>query len=60
MQQRCGLQRHVFRLALGRDYALPSGHPVNGLAIQIAFTPPLTLPLVLALQFCVLPGSMQR
>jgi hypothetical protein len=30
---------------MGRPFSLP-GHPMNGLAIQVAFTLPLTLPLV--------------
>jgi len=33
--------------AMGHAYALPKGHPMNGLAIQVAFIVPLTLPLVL-------------
>lgn len=33
--------------ALGHSYALPKGHPMNALAIQIAFTLPLTLPIVI-------------
>jgi hypothetical protein len=32
--------------ALGRPFSLPKGHPMNGLAIQTAFTLPLNLPLV--------------
>ncbi len=35
----------VLRL-MGRTASLPKGHPMNGLAMQIAFTLPLTLPLV--------------
>ncbi len=34
--------------ALGRPYALPKGHPMNALGVQVAFTLPLTLPLVFA------------
>ncbi len=30
-------------------YALPKGHPMNALGMQVAFTLPLTLPLVLAI-----------
>jgi len=33
---------------MGRQSSLPKGHPMNGLAIQVAFTLPLTLPVVLA------------
>ncbi len=33
---------------LGRPCALPKGHPMNSLGIQVAFTLPLTLPLVFA------------
>lgn len=33
---------------MGHACSLPKGHPMNGLATQIAFTLPLTLPLVLA------------
>src|ERR1035441_8789750 len=35
--------------SLGHAYALPKGHPMNALAIQIAFTLPLTLPVVIGL-----------
>jgi hypothetical protein len=31
-----------------RPFSLPKRHPMNGLAMQVAFTLPLTLPLVLA------------
>jgi hypothetical protein len=34
---------------MGHANALPKGHPMNALAMQIAFTVPLTLPLVLAI-----------
>jgi hypothetical protein len=34
--------------SMGHAYSLPKGHPMNGLAIQIAFTVSLTLPVVLA------------
>ena len=34
---------------LGHAYALPKGHPMNALAIQIAFTLPLTLPVVIGI-----------
>ena len=34
---------------MGHAYALPKGHPMNALAMQIAFIVPLTLPLVLAI-----------
>jgi hypothetical protein len=34
---------------MGRAYALPKGHPMNALGIQVAFTLPLTLPLVIAI-----------
>jgi hypothetical protein len=33
--------------AMGRAGALPKGHPMNALGIQVAFTLPLTLPLVI-------------
>jgi hypothetical protein len=33
--------------SMGNAYALPKGHPMNALAIQIAFTLPLTLPVVI-------------
>jgi hypothetical protein len=33
---------------MARPHSLPKGHPMNGLAIQIAFTVPLSIPLVLA------------
>jgi len=32
--------------AMGRRASLPPGHPMNGLAMQVAFTLPLNLPLV--------------
>ena len=35
--------------SLGHVYALPKGHPMNALAIQIAFTLPLTLPVVIGI-----------
>ena len=34
--------------AMGRPHSLPKGHPMNGLAMEIAFTVPLAIPLVLA------------
>ena len=34
--------------SMGHAYALPKGHPMNGLAMQVAFTVGLTLPVVLA------------
>ncbi len=34
---------------LGHDYALPKGHPMNALAMQIAFTLPLSLPIVIGI-----------
>jgi hypothetical protein len=34
---------------LGHVNALPKGHPMNALAIQIAFTLPLTLPIVIGI-----------
>jgi hypothetical protein len=34
---------------MGHAYALPKGHPMNALAVQIAFTLPLTMLVVLAL-----------
>jgi len=33
---------------MGGQSSLPNGHPMNGLAMQIAFTLPLTNPLALA------------
>jgi len=35
--------------SMGHAYALPKGHPMNALGMQVAFTLPLTLPLVLAI-----------
>lgn len=35
--------------SMGHSYALPKGHPMNGLAIQVAFTLPLTLPIVIGI-----------
>jgi hypothetical protein len=35
--------------AMGHAYALPKGHPMNALGMQVAFTLPLTLPLVIAI-----------
>jgi hypothetical protein len=35
--------------AMGHAHALPKGHPMNALGMQVAFTLPLTLPLVLAI-----------
>ncbi len=34
---------------MGHAYALPKGHPMNALGMQVAFTLPLTLPLVIGL-----------
>ena len=34
--------------AMGRPSSLPKGHPMNALAMQVAFVLPLTLPLVFA------------
>jgi hypothetical protein len=31
---------------MGRPYALPKGHPMNALGMQVAFTVPVTLPVV--------------
>jgi hypothetical protein len=33
--------------SMGHAYAMPKGHPMNALAVQVAFTLPLTLPLVI-------------
>ncbi|MDW5265626.1 MULTISPECIES: hypothetical protein [Acidobacteriaceae] len=35
--------------SMGHAYALPKGHPMNALGIQVAFTLPLTLPLVIGI-----------
>ncbi len=35
--------------SIGHAYALPKGHPMNALGIQVAFTLPLTLPVVLGI-----------
>jgi hypothetical protein len=35
--------------SMGHAYALPKGHPMNALGIQVAFTLPLTLPLVIVI-----------
>jgi hypothetical protein len=37
---------------MGHAYALPKGHPMNALGMQVAFTLPLTLPVVFALTAC--------
>src|SRR6185437_13481273 len=34
---------------MGHAYALPKGHPMNALAIQVAFTLGLTLPVVIGI-----------
>ncbi len=34
---------------MGHAYALPKGHPMNALGIQVAFTLPLSLPLVIGI-----------
>jgi hypothetical protein len=34
---------------MGTAYALPKGHPMNALGIQVAFTLPLTLPVVIGI-----------
>ena len=34
---------------MGHAHALPKGHPMNGPGMQVAFTLPLTLPLVIAI-----------
>jgi hypothetical protein len=35
--------------AVGNAHALPKGHPMNALGIQVAFTLPLTLPVVIGI-----------
>lgn len=35
--------------SMGHAYALPKGHPMNALGIQVAFTLPLTLPVVIGI-----------
>src|ERR1700722_10417251 len=35
--------------SLGHAYALPKGHPMNALGMQVAFTLPLTLPVVVGI-----------
>jgi hypothetical protein len=35
--------------SMGHAYALPKGHPMNALGMQVAFTIPLTLPLVIGI-----------
>ena len=35
--------------AMGHAYALPKGHPMNALGIQVAFTLPLALPIVIGI-----------
>ena len=42
------LLTQVLLRAMGRSFRLPKGHPMNALAMQIAFTLPLNLPLVVA------------
>jgi hypothetical protein len=39
---------------MGHSHSLPKGHPMNALAIQVAFTLPLTLPLPLVIGIAVL------
>ena len=34
---------------MGNAHALPKGHPMNALGVQVAFTLPLTLPVVIAI-----------
>ncbi|HYI95907.1 MAG TPA: hypothetical protein VEX68_20365 [Bryobacteraceae bacterium] len=34
---------------MGNAYALPKGHPMNALGLQVAFTLPLTLPVVIGI-----------
>lgn len=34
---------------MGHAYSLPKGHPMNALGVQVAFTLPLTLPLVIGI-----------
>lgn len=34
--------------SMGHAYSLPKGHPMNALGIQVAFTVPLAIPVVLA------------
>jgi len=41
------LTQMLLRL-MGRPHSLPGGHPMNSLAMQIAFTVPLSIPLVMA------------
>jgi hypothetical protein len=38
----------LFLRLMGRPHSLPKGHPMNGLAMQIAFTLPLGIPVALA------------
>jgi hypothetical protein len=35
--------------SMGHAYALPKGHPMNALGFQVAFTLPLTLPLLIGI-----------
>lgn len=35
--------------SMGHAYALPKGHPMNALGIQVAFTLPLTLPVIIGI-----------
>jgi hypothetical protein len=35
--------------SMGHAYSLPKGHPMNALGMQVAFTLPLTLPLILVI-----------
>jgi len=35
--------------SMGHNYALPKGHPMNALGMQVAFTLPLTLPVVIGI-----------
>ncbi len=45
------LTQLVLRL-MGRSASLPKGHPMNALAVQVAFILPLNLPVILAAAAC--------
>ena len=45
---------------MGKPSSLPKGHPMNALGMQVAFTLPLTLPLVFAAAAFRRTGSIRR
>lgn len=51
------LTQMLLRL-MGRPASLPKGHPMNALAMQVAFTLPLSFPLIFAATVHHCPGSI--